>query len=301
MFIATGTIACLVQIVPALATIGRLTTRPGSVGSLFWTFFVAMAVSQGLANRDLPLPVRLGLVGLAALALGHGLIQVRSWASGWVPSVVALGAIVVVQLPRLIVGGVLLSASVGLMVAGDLMNELLAEEAYSLTTRQEAWRVLLQIVDRNPLLGTGLANYYYYAENFPILGWYVPFISHNNYQDLLVQTGLLGLAAFLWFGIEAVLMTFRLALRCPPGFARAYALGAFGGTLGALASGMLGDWIIPFYYNGGVIGFRSSLLFWVFLGGALALRRMVATPLEPHAVADPTNRRIGDYELVPSH
>ena len=32
------------------------------------------------------------------------------------------------------------------------------------------------------------------------------------------------------------------------------------------AAGMLGDWIVPFYYNAGVLGFRSSLLFWVFLG-----------------------------------
>jgi hypothetical protein len=145
-------------------------------------------------------------------------------------------------------------------------------------TRAEAWRVLWQIAERSPFFGTGLANYYYYSENFPILGWYVPFISHNNYQDLLVQTGLVGLLAFCWFGGEVMWMAFRLSLRAPEGFPRAYSLSVFGGVVGSLASGMLGDWIIPFYYNAGVLGFRSSLLFWVFAGGALALRRMMPAP-----------------------
>jgi len=271
------------------ASVGRWTTRPGSLGSLFWTWFVAVTVSQGLANRDLRLPVRLGLLGLSGLALGHGLFQARSWASGWAPSLVAVGAILLVRWPRLVIGSALLALPLAVLLAGDILGPLLAEEAYSLMTRQEAWRVLMQIVDRNPLLGTGLANYYYFAENFPLLGWYVPFISHNNYQDLLVQTGLVGLIAFLWFGLEALWMTLRLSHQCPEGFPAAYALGACGGTLGSLASGMLGDWIIPFYYNAGVLGFRSSLLFWVFLGGALALRRMLTASRQVHAVTHTVN------------
>lgn len=302
VFVAAGTVTCLVQTVPGLDVIGRWTTRPGSVGSVFWTWFVAVTLAQGLVNRHLPLPVRLGLLGLTALALAHGLIQVRSWASGWVPAVIAAGAIVVVRWPRLVFGGGLLAMPLALILAGDIIQAVLVEEAYSLSTRQEAWTVLLQIVWKSPLLGTGLANYYYFAENYPILGWYVTFISHNNYQDLLVQTGLLGLLAFLWFGLEALWMTFRLSLRMPPGFASAYALGAFGGVLGTLASGMLGDWFIPFYYNGGVLGFRSSLLFWVFLGGALALRRMAAVP-KPMRRAALVHRPVTDqaYALVPSH
>ena len=70
----------------------------------------------------------------------------------------------------------------------------------------------------------------------------------------------------------------------------------------ALAAGMLGDWIIPFYYNGGVLGFRSSLLFWVFLGGALALRRMLAAPKPAVGTALPGRRQGAHrpYVLAPS-
>jgi len=301
VFVAAGAVTCVVQTIPVLASIGRVTTRPGSVGSLFWTWFVAIAVSQGLINRHLPIPVRIGLLGLVGIALGHGIFQVRSWASGWVPPLIAIGAIVVVRWPRIVLGLGLVAVPLGLFLSGDILATLLVDEGYSLSTRQEAWRVLWQIAERSPLVGTGLANYYYFAENFSILGWYVPFISHNNYEDLLVQTGLLGLLAFCWFGVEAVWMTFRLSLKVPPGFATAYSVGAFGGAIGSLASGMLGDWIIPFYYNAGVLGFRSSLLFWVFLGGALALRRMMTASSRVQAVARSLDRAPNPhYALVPS-
>jgi hypothetical protein len=303
IFIAAGAIACVMQMAPQLAPVARLTTRPGSIGSLFWTWFVAITVSQALVNRQLPMLARLGLLGLAGLALGHGLIQVRSWASGWVPALIAVGAIVVVRWPRMIIGLGLAAMPIVVYLSSDVIASLMVDEEYSLATRQEAWRVLWQIAERSPLLGTGLANYYYFAENFSILGWYVPFISHNNYQDLLVQTGLLGLIAFCWFGLEAVWMAFRLSLQTPPGFASAYAVGVFGGTLGSLAAGMLGDWIIPFYYNAGVLGFRSSLLFWVFLGGALALRRMVTAAQPVHSIERAMDRNRAPhrpYELAPS-
>lgn len=289
VFLTAGAFACMVQTIPQMASVGRLTTRPGSIGSLFWTWFVAIGVAQGLTNRHLSVPMRLTILGFVAMALGHGLFQVRSWASGWVPALIAIGTIVVVRWPRLAIGGGLLAVPVGLALSGDIVASLLVDESYSLSTRTEAWRVLWQIAERSPILGTGLANYYYFAENFSILGWYVPFISHNNYEDLLVQTGLLGLIAFLWFGLEVIWMGFRLCQKAPAGFPTAYALGMLGGTVGSLSAGMLGDWIIPFYYNAGVLGFRSSLLFWVFIGGGLALRRMLAAqpsrvPVVRHAV-----------------
>lgn len=288
IFLAAGVVACLFQMVPALNFIARWTTRPGSIGSLFWTWLAALSFAQALANRRLPIAVRWLMFGITLLVLYHGLFNVRSWASGWIPVVTALGIILLFKLPRFSVAVGLLAVSGGLIFFDQLWSFLLAEEEYSLMTRQEAWRVLWTIFEKNPLLGTGPANYYYYTENFPILGWYVRFFSHNNYQDLLIQTGVLGLVAFLWFSAECFLMLFGLLRRLPAGFSRAYVLGTTGALAGSLVAGMLGDWIVPFYYNAGVLGFRSSLLFWVFLGGALALRRLAARPAEaPQPAAPP--------------
>jgi hypothetical protein len=44
-----------------------------------------------------------------------------------------------------------------------------------------------------------------------------------------------------------------------------------------VATGMMGDWVLPFFYNVGLSGFRSSMLGWLFLGGLVSLEQMVIT------------------------
>ena len=287
MFVAAGLVTCIVQTVPGLAFVGLWTTRPGSVGSLFWTWLVALCFAQAVFNRSLAVPTRLCLLGINALVFYHGLGQAREWASGWLPPLAAVGTILLVGFPRLTSGVAVLALPVALFFGGDISDWLLGSEGNSLSSRLAAWETLWPLVQRSPLLGTGPANYYYYTENLPILGWYVRFFSHNTYQDLLVQTGVLGLLAFCWLAFEISWMTLRVYRRVPAGFARAYALGALGGLTGSLVAGWLGDWIIPFYYNAGILGFRSSLFFWVFLGGILALNRMTFSQSEAEAVAHP--------------
>jgi len=64
----------------------------------------------------------------------------------------------------------------------------------------------------------------------------------------------------------------------PEGFARAYVYGALGGLAGTLVAGMLADWLIPFVYNVGLAGFRTSVLAWLFLGGLVAMEQVIAQP-----------------------
>jgi hypothetical protein len=49
--------------------------------------------------------------------------------------------------------------------------------------------------------------------------------------------------------------------------------GALGGLVATLVAGMLGDWIIPFFYNITLGGFRASILGWLFLGGLVFLEQ----------------------------
>jgi O-antigen ligase len=155
----------------------------------------------------------------------------------------------------------------------DSVNRLLlADNSYSLMTRLEAWRIVLEIVKINPFLGLGPSNYYFYTPLFPILGYSVQFNSHNNYVDIIAQTGFLGLLCFFWLAGEIGLLGWNLRERVPQGsFARAYVYGALGGLAGSLAAAMLGDWLIPFVYNIGLAGFRASVLAWLFLGGLVVI------------------------------
>ena len=173
---------------------------------------------------------------------------------------------------------------------------MVGDEQYSLLTRAEAWRVLWRIVERSPLIGTGSGQLLLLHRELFDSRLVRRFFSHNNYQDLLLQTGILGFAAFFWFAFEVFWLSLRLYRHVPDGFAKAYAIGAMGGLAGSLVAGMLGDWIIPFYYNGGIIGFRSSLLFWVFLGGLLTLKRQYAVKAEV-----PVRSPAADVTLAPSY
>jgi hypothetical protein len=42
-------------------------------------------------------------------------------------------------------------------------------------------------------------------------------------------------------------------------------------------AGMFGDWVLPFFYNVGLQGFRTSMLAWLFLGGLLSLEQMAVS------------------------
>ncbi|MEW5976914.1 MAG: O-antigen ligase family protein [Acidobacteriota bacterium] len=275
LFVGAGSVACLADVVPFLGFLSRV-TRPESLGSVFWIWLVALAISQAIFNRHLSAPARLALACLTVLVLFRGLVLAYSWVSGWLPPLVALGVVLFFRLPRLCMSLAFLAVPVSLFQASTIWTSFMANESYSYLTRLEAWKVLWQIIEKNPLLGLGPANYYHYTPLYSILGWHVTFTSHNNYIDLIAQVGLIGILAFFWLIFEVSRMTVRLGSKMPFGFAKGYMIGVTGGLAATLVSGMLADWIIPFVYNVGIRGFRSSLLFWVFLGGALALKRMIA-------------------------
>jgi len=69
----------------------------------------------------------------------------------------------------------------------------------------------------------------------------------------------------------------RLRNQVPTGFAQAYVYGALGGLAGMVVAAMLGDWVLPFFYNVGLFGFRSSMLGWLFLGGLVSIEQIVMT------------------------
>jgi len=269
LFLALGGLYIAGRLIPGL---GRITWRifqPGSTGSLFWIWLVALAFAQALFNRELGRAWRWLLFTLILAAFYIGFFQARAWASGWLPPLIAVIAIFWAAAPRLGLPATLFGIGVVALNLQRVLDAiLLGDNQYSYVTRLAAWRILAEIVRANPLLGLGPANYYWYTPLFPILGWYVSFNSHNQYVDLIAQTGLLGLFFYLWFFWEMLRLAWRLRTTVSPcGFAQAYVYGVFGGLVGTLAAGALADWVLPFPYNIGLTGFRASVLGWLFMGG----------------------------------
>jgi len=248
---------------------------------VFWTWLVALAFSQSLVNDTLRLPLRVLLIGLVVITIYFGLFVFRGWISGWLPPLVSVLMVLWLTKPRFALG---ITAVIILSIALNwdfIYDELLfsgteyTRNWWSLVTRQEAWKIVIEnIISRNPLFGVGPSNYYYYVSNIPIFGYYVPFNSHQQYLDIVAQTGVLGLFCFILFFIEIFRIGFHLLSKKLSAFSKAYVIGIVGGLIGVLVSGFLADWIIPFVYNVGLAGFRASYLTWLFIGGLVVIERI---------------------------
>jgi hypothetical protein len=242
----------------------------GVFGGVFYAWFPALILGQALFNRKLQPRWRILLLGLLLVTLYVVYVRNYEWKSGWMPSFAAVGVIIWLYSWR---AGLALTI-VASIIATTLIPQLVNSDSYSISTRFDAWFIMAEIIKVNPVLGLGFGNYYWYTPLFRIRGWEVQFNSHNNYVDLVAQTGLVGLACFLWFFWESGQLAWRLRNRVPEGFAQAYVYAAMGGLVGTLIAAMLGDWVLPFVYNVGLSGFRTGALAWFFLGGLVVLEKL---------------------------
>lgn len=279
VFLMIGGIHVIARLIPPLIPYSfMIFARGGPGGSLFWTWLVALSFSQAVFNNKLHPFGRVvaGTITLITLYVVVGLEVMRAWNSGWVPALAALVVVIFAAKPRLAIPAIVVGIFGALTQIQKLVDFIMiGDNEYSLSTRLEAWGLVLNIAKINPIFGLGPANYYYYTPLFPIRGYAVEYNSHSQYVDLIAQTGLLGLVAFLWFFLAVGWLGWQLRQRAPEGFARAYVYGAIGGVAGTLVSAAFGDWVIPFFYNVGLVAFTSSVLSWLFLGGLVAIEQII--------------------------
>lgn len=280
IFLAIGAVYLVASEIPGLGFVARNIIVSAATGSVFWIWLVALPAGQALFNNELSKPVRVAFGGLALMPLAIGGFETFSWASGWLPPLVALVVIALLRSPRTAILWAVPGFVLFMIKLDSISNAVISagDNLYSLQTRLAAWSIVLDAVKANPLLGLGPSNYYFTVQLYPILGYYVSFNSHNNYVDLIAQTGLLGLACFLWFAFATFRTGWSIRDKVGTGFARGYVNACIGGLAGTLAAGMLGDWFLPFVYNIGISGFRASLLAWMFLGGLIAVNAITQRP-----------------------
>jgi hypothetical protein len=270
-FIIYGSLHLVGYFLPFLGSYTDRLFVNGATGSMYWTWLVVLAFGQAVFNRRLGIIPRLALIAVVLATIYVAFVVQNDWKSGWVPALIGIAAVIMVSSWRV---AILLLAA-GLVPAAVLLQRAVTSDTYSYSTRIEAWEILAKIIRVNPILGLGPANYYWYTPLFSIRGYNVQFNSHSQYVDLVAQFGIVGILAFLWFVFEIVRVAWRL-WRAPvtDGFARAYVYSAIGGFAASLAAGFFGDWLVPFFYNVGLAGFRASMLPWLFMGGLVAVAAM---------------------------
>jgi O-antigen ligase len=157
-------------------------------------------------------------------------------------------------LKTLIPGGFVLYL---ILAYGFNLNESVAKAVGrdpTLTGRTTIWGLLLSM-HTNPLLGTGYETFWL----GPRLEWvwqrYAPGLNeaHNGYLEVYLNLGLIGLLLLVGFLIGS----YRTICRSLPPFS---SLGSFSLAL----------WTILLFYSVTEAGFRSGLMWFVFLMGAIA-------------------------------
>ncbi len=151
---------------------------------------------------------------------------------------------------------------------GDLLRNLTFSDTAS-HERSVMWHTAWRMIQMRPILGHGLntfmANYLTYAVG-PTQG---PAYAHNCFLQIAAETGLFGLAAFLWFFWKLFSSGWR-ALKTASGQASAYKPLLAGVMAGLIA------FLVQSAFDTNLYSLRQAVLFWSFSGLAVGLSASAA-------------------------
>lgn len=239
---------------------------------LFSMWAAAFAYGLALFHKGLKPWQRALLLALVLLLVYRYFFLGRSWVSGWLPLGVACVIITWFRSRRLFficttIGLIYLAVNFDFYYQDIVVAE---QEEGSGTDRVELWVRNLSHVANHPVFGMGPAGYAPYNMTYHAAD---ARSTHNNYFDILAQTGVIGFVAFLLIIVQLWRVGWR-SVQCYAGrrdFEEMYAVVAYSGVFGMAVGMMLGDWALPFAYNETIAGFDNAVLTWVLLGGMVAL------------------------------
>ena len=246
----------------------------------FATFAAPFAAAAALASKSVV--ARAGYALLVLLPLVRGVIEGKAFLYGFV--IVAVTTIVWVRASRLAATVLVAAASIALVavvIYGDqvlfapfevLLNKERTQLSYGgRSGRSELALAALSIWQQAPILGVGPGNSYVYMLQRSPIG-----TPHNQYLNLLVEFGILGLLTWLAFLVSAMRAGFAVYSRAATPQTRTFALGWLGMFMGMIAGGITGDFMVHSIRNGGIELFSGYYLQWVLLGAMAAIPRIEA-------------------------
>ena len=241
---------------------------------IVWSVYFALAAGPWFVARSFDTASPLRRLGLWVLALSpfvYGLVIGKAFL--YVTTLVALAVVVFLRARRFVAVSVLgalgvyllLVAATGSAVPGPL-NDLLDIER-----RQQSWggaggRLALaadaiKIWSDHPLFGVGPGNSWPYMRRYSTLD-----TPHNQYLNLLLELGVVGLACFVWFLVAALKTGVDALGRVRGEEGRSLIIGWLGLFIGMVVSGLTGDYFFHSIRNNGLYLFSGYYLQWVLLG-----------------------------------
>lgn len=187
---------------------------------------------------------------------------------GLVALAVTLVAVGLFSRARLVVAGAVIAALGGALAVPGIRRRLLVELEFSnpdntINTRLALWRSALAMLRAHPVFGGGLAGFQTAVEPYRVPEQHEHSVHpHNLVLNFWTETGLLGLAAFVWIGVQ-LLRTAVTGLAGDP-WRRALSIGLIGTLTAIVVHGMVD---VPYFKN------DLSLEFWALVAIQLAALR----------------------------
>lgn len=275
--------------------------NPLNIKGLFPMWVGALALGQLLFNTHLQWYIRAAMAAVVGMwyyiQIGLGL----SWLSGWVPLSIVVGIIITIHSRKLLLVALLVAASYVLINLTSLQENFAREDEESGGTRNAAWTEALLHADDHLFLGSGPAGYYFY---YTIYGFRAN-LSHNNYIDIIAQTGLVGFTVYIlmWLAFGRMNLKMYRAVPNDRGFLHGLKVSLLACWVATMVAMMLGDWVTPFPYTQGLNGIDYAIWAWIFQGMVIALyhlmQRQASVDQLPQIGPEHFNIRL--HSLNPGH
>jgi O-antigen ligase len=248
------------------------------IGGLTSSWVIALSFGLALFNHHIKRPWKLALFALVGLWFLWNLVLNINWYAGWVPALIAVGVISFFHSKRLFVAFLVVCVAYFLINYTPIMQNVVFKQSNDGDTRLAAWTINWTVTSQHLLLGTGPAGYaVYYTTFFPNQAM----ATHNNYLDILAETGLVGTFFYVWLFASLVWQGLKVVrrLRGHQDFKEALAVSAFAGLIGCIVIMAFGDWMLPFAYTQTIAGFNYTIYSWLFIGALLALDQITQVEL----------------------
>jgi O-antigen ligase len=120
---------------------------------------------------------------------------------------------------------------------------LLTNDNFATVERMAHWQTGIAMFDAHPFTGVGIGNFNARFSQFAVNPSFL--ISeghaHNYYINAAAETGIIGLAAYLWLIVTGLIVSLRATRRSLDPFARAIGIGAVGVTVALIVHNVVED------------------------------------------------------------
>jgi O-antigen ligase len=230
----------------------------------------SLSFAELLHTRSLP--KRLGLFVLTVAPVGYGVQMDKAFYYSYV--VVSVCVIACFEARRFVMVMASVVFATYVMAAPVLSSSLTPQFFERLVKSEEEQQSLggrggrdqliedgLGIWSRYPGLGVGPGNNYPYMLRYSSLG-----TAHNQYINILIELGVVGLACLLAFAVQAIRVGVRVWRSARERVHRTLALAWLGLFSGMLVGGFFGDFMLPSIRNSGLELFAEFYVQWIILG-----------------------------------